>query len=61
MKYLDFVFHETMRYYQPANGIFFREAQCDHMLGDLEIKKGTLLTINSMGNQNNEKYYDRPF
>lgn len=34
MKYLDYVFYESMRYYQPANGIFFREAQFDHNLGD---------------------------
>ena len=58
MKYLDCVFHETMRIYQYAVGIFFREGQYDHMLGDLLIKKGALMSINSIGIHYFEKIYD---
>ena len=61
MKYLDCVIHETMRYYQPANGIFFREAMEDHMLGDIKIFKGTLLFTSSMTNHYNEANFPQPF
>lgn len=60
MKYLDCVFHESMRIYQPANGIFFREAQYDNEIADLKILKGTLLSVGSLSNHYNPELYENP-
>jgi cytochrome P450 len=56
--YLDCVIHECLRIYQPANGIFIREATNDHMLGDLKIKKGTLIMISSLTNHYNDENFE---
>ena len=61
MKYLNCVFHETLRIYQPANGIFFREAQYDHYLNDVPIKKGTVMALSSLSCHYNEKNFENPF
>ena len=53
MKYLDCFFHESMRYFAPANGIFFREALEDHYLADIQVKKGTLIFLSTFGNNYN--------
>ncbi len=53
MIYLDCVVHEGLRIYQPANGIFIREATQDHMLGNIKIPKSTLIMISSLSNHYN--------
>lgn len=60
MIYLDCVIHECLRIYQPANGIFIREATQDHMLGDLKILKGTLIMISSLSNHYNAAHFENP-
>lgn len=60
MIYLDCVIHESMRIYQPANGIFIREATTDHMLGDVKVLKGTLLMLSSLSNHYNPEYFENP-
>lgn len=54
MIYLDCVIHECLRLYQPANGIFIREATEDHMLDDIKILKGTLIMVSSLSNHYNK-------
>ncbi len=51
---------EGLRIYQPANGIFIREATQDHMMGDIKIKKGTLVMTSSMSNHYNAEYFPEP-
>lgn len=60
MKYLDCVVHEAMRYFQPANGLLFREATHDHYLADIKIKKGTLLNTSSLTNHYDAHYFPQP-
>ena len=60
MKYLDCIFSESVRYYQPANGIFFREAMKDFTLKNIPIKKGTLFITSSMVNHYYSKNYENP-
>lgn len=60
MVYLDCVIHESLRIYQPANGIFIREATKDHLLGDLKILKGTMIMISSLSNHYNPEHFENP-
>lgn len=50
MKYLDCVFNETVRFYQPANGILFREVKKEFVLQDILLKKDTFLITDSLAN-----------
>jgi|JI10StandDraft_1071094.scaffolds.fasta_scaffold528259_2 cytochrome P450 len=60
MIYLDCFVHEALRLYQPANGIFIREATQDHMLGDIKVTKGTLIMTSSMTNHYNPNNFENP-
>lgn len=59
-KYLEAVFMEVSRIYGPGNAIQYRECLRDNKIGDLLIKKGTLVNIGNMFNQFSPKYFDEP-
>lgn len=60
MKYLDCLFYETTRFYQSANGIFFREASRDIVLDDIVFQKGTIFAIESVMNHYYSANYEKP-
>lgn len=60
MDFTHCVIRETLRTYSPAPGLVPRTAQADHMLGDLKIKKGTIVRPNPIYNFFNEKYFEEP-
>lgn len=39
------VIYETLRMYTPAGGVFFRVANHNQKIGDLNIQKGTLVSV----------------
>jgi len=41
---------ESLRMYPPTTGLFRREATKDHYIGNIPIKKGTLVTPVMLGN-----------
>jgi len=58
MNFLNLLIKETLRFNGPVNGIFFREALEDHNLGDVKVKKGTLLGLMLIYNNYNPMYYE---
>jgi len=51
------VLKETLRFYNPAPFLFFRNVKEDHKLHDLDVKKGTFLTCDLFSLFFNEKYF----
>jgi cytochrome P450 len=47
--------------YGPINSLFLREAKEDNYLNQLAIKKGTIVTLQHMGNHYSTKYFKDPF
>jgi len=45
LEYFDAFCKEVLRYSPPVPGVFFREAMDDNYLGNIKIKKGTLVTV----------------
>ena len=43
MTYLDAIFYETMRMYDPAHQTFYRSVREDYYLEEILIKKGTVV------------------
>ena len=60
LTYLDAVSKETHRVYGPAIGLAGREATQDHTLGNILIKKGTMVGPGIAANNFNPKYYSEP-
>lgn len=60
LPYLDSVVNETNRHYGFMLSIFPRVAIRDHQLGDLTIKKNTVVMFNWLGNFYNQKYFEKP-
>lgn len=60
MIFLECVVHEALRLYQPANGIFLREATHDHMLADIQVLKGTIVMTSSLSNHYNPDHFPEP-
>ena len=58
--YLTAVMKETMRFSSSSPGLFPREANCDHMLGDLKIKKGTVFGLTFICNMLDSQYFKNP-
>lgn len=59
-KYIQAIQKEATRIYGPANIIFFREALKDNYLNGVAIKKGTLVSVNTLVNCYSEKYFKEP-
>ncbi len=57
MDELHNVLKETLRIHTPAPFLFLRCARVDHMIGDLEVKKGTLVGPNFMAVTHDERYF----
>jgi len=60
MEFMTAFIKETLRVVTPAPMIFTRKAQQDHTLGNLKIKKGTLVTMNMLANNYNPKIHNEP-
>lgn len=58
--YIDNIQKETTRMYGPAIFIFWRMAKEDNYLGDLPVKKNTMLSLVNIGNQLSDKYFKNP-
>jgi cytochrome P450 len=62
MDYLTAILKETLRMYNPAAfGPAFRNATKDHKLGDLDIKKDTIVGVAAIYTSFHAKYFDDPF
>jgi cytochrome P450 family 4 subfamily V len=57
---MDLVLKETLRMWNPTPGIFPREAIKDHKLGNINVKKGTIVAINQVGIFSSPKYWEEP-
>lgn len=57
MKYLSAIQNEVLRLNGPGNGIFMRQAACDHYLGNVRIYQGDLVDYRVIPNNYSEKYY----
>jgi len=51
---------EVLRYYPPAPGILPRRAIKDHKIGDIMIKKGTILFPTFIANHFNPRFFENP-
>jgi len=61
MTYIDAFIKEVMRINATsAAGIIWREAITDHTIGNIKVKKGTLLNLASYMNFNNPSIYEEP-
>jgi len=60
MVYMDGFVNEVMRVYGPVLGITPRVASCNHKLGHIDIKKGTILNIGTIFNSFNSDYFKNP-
>ena len=49
-----------MRMYGPITGLFVRDVQEDNLLAGIEIRKGTYMSIQHIGNHYSEKYFKEP-
>jgi len=58
LEQMQLVMKETLRYNSPVTGIMLREAVSDHMMGDIRIKKGTVVGIDWGKMSFNPKVYD---
>jgi len=58
---LQLFIKETLRFNGPANSLFGREAQSDVMIGDVQVKKGTVVSLNFVLNNHNPKNFDEPW
>jgi cytochrome P450 len=60
MRYLNAIVKESQRFYSPTKSLFLREATEDHLLGDIKVKKGTLVSPAFEAVDFNPKHYDEP-
>lgn len=51
---------ETLRTYSTANGIFPREALQDFLLGGIHIRKGTILTPQTITTHYKSELFSNP-
>jgi len=60
MDHLSSAIKESLRISTPVPWILLREALVDHRVGDLQIRKGTLVRSEFFPSQYNEKYFKEP-
>nr|ABY59985.1 cytochrome P450 monooxygenase CYP5012A2 [Tetrahymena thermophila] len=60
MKYLQAFVNEVLRHYTIADQLFMRTATQDIQLGNLKIKKGTVLNVGNLENHFDPKYFKDP-
>lgn len=60
MEFTTAFIKETLRMSPPASILMSRVAKEDHQLGDLKIKKDTILNISILANNFNSLYHDNP-
>ena len=58
LDYLEGVIQEVLRLYSPIPDLFPRYAKCNHTLGDIKIKTGTIVNISLMTSNNDEKFFE---
>ncbi|KAL4457019.1 hypothetical protein ABPG74_014657 [Tetrahymena malaccensis] len=61
MKYLQAFVNEVLRHYTIADQLFMRIATQDIKLGNLNVKKGTILNVGILENHFNPKYFKNPY
>ncbi|KAL4508335.1 hypothetical protein ABPG72_003639 [Tetrahymena utriculariae] len=60
MKYLQAFVNEVLRHYTIADQLFMRIATQDIKLGNLKVKKGTILNVGNLENHFDPKYFKNP-
>ena len=60
MQYLEGYIQEILRLYSPIPDLFPRVALTNHTLGDINVKKGTIVNISLMASNNDKKYFEEP-
>jgi len=60
MEFMGMVMKESLRTHTPVGIMFPREALFDHMIGDIKIKKGTLVNTCQTVTMFNPRHYDEP-
>ena len=60
LTYIDNVQKETLRVYGPSIFLFWREAAKDNLLGEIPIRKGSLISVVWLANHLSEKYFIEP-
>lgn len=50
--------NEGIRLYSPAPTLIPWIADCDHKIGNIDIKKGTYVDVMLLGTMNNSMYFE---
>ena len=58
--YIDMIQKEVTRLWGPVPALFMREAQQDHYLGSIPVKKGTMVNL-VQSNHYNAAYFKDPY
>lgn len=61
LEYLNSVIKESLRMLNPAGDILYRQANQNHKLGNIFIKKGTNVSMGLIGNFNDPSVFKNPF
>ena len=61
LQFLEACIKETLRHYGPTTTILPKVAIKDHYLGNIRVKKGTLVSLASTELHYDAKYYNNPF
>lgn len=60
LSYIDKIQKETIRLCGPVPALFMREAEYDHILGEIPIKQGTMVNL-IQSNHFNAQYFKEPY
>jgi len=60
LEFLTAFLKECLRMYPPAVGPMARVAKVDHQIGNIHVKRGTVVNISIIGLLYNPKFYENP-
>lgn len=61
LPYLEGVVQEILRIYSPIPDLFPRVAKTNHKLGDIMVKKGTIVNVSLMTSNNDEQIFQESY
>jgi cytochrome P450 len=61
MRYLRYAQSEILRLLPSVPQIITREVLFDHRLGEIDVKKGTFVTIDIISHHYKEDVFEKPF
>lgn len=61
LPYLEGVVQEILRIYSPIPDLFPRVAKVNHKLGDIMVKKGTIVNVSLMTSNNDEQIFQESY